>query len=143
MTLVHHVFLTEYTICKLNSSGKDTLNLETQVLSGQQFWKEPSSITQPDYGYDSSDHENNEMIESKPLESISAKLIRKIVEDRRQRSHLAEDLLAVKENMKCIEKLLKNKEDRNIYKMIDHMVSYRNLTHYKFLYGLERTQENY
>ena len=142
MTLVHNIFFMEYTICKLNSGGKDILNMENQVLNGQMFWRDPSIRSDSDYGIDTDENEqevskdNSDMI-------ISAKIIKRIVEERRQRSLLADDLSIVRNNMeKFMIELFPNKEDITIRKVTNSLINYHHLIYYFFVPGLERIQEN-
>ena len=98
MTLVHNIFVMEYTICKLNSGGKDILNMENQVLNGQMFWRNPSIKSDSGYGIDTNENEQ-EVSKDNSNTTISAKIIKRIVEERRQRSLLADDLSVVRSNM--------------------------------------------
>lgn len=142
MTLIHNIFVMEYTICKLNSGGKDILNLENQVLNGQMFWRDPSIKSESDYGIDTDENEQ-EVSKDNSNMTISAKIIKRIVEERRQRSLLADDLSVVKTNMKKFMKdLAPNKEDRTLRKVTNSLINYHHIMYYFFVHGLERIQEN-
>ena len=90
MSLIRNIFELEYTINKLNSSGRDIFALEKSFYSGQLFWSDKSSLDKQElYAADESSHVKKSV--AKP-HTISSKIIKKIVEARRVRRHLFDDL---------------------------------------------------
>ena len=109
MSLIRNIFELEYTIHKLNSSGRDIFALEKSVYSGQLFWSDESSLDKQElYAADESSHVKESV--AKP-QTISTKIIKKIVEARRVRRHLFDDLQIIKENLQGIRKFIKNKDE--------------------------------
>ena len=97
MSLIQNIFELEYTIHKINSSGRDIFALEKSVYSGQLFWSDESSLDKQElYAADESSHVKESV--AKP-QTISTKIIKKIVEARRVRRHLYDDLQIIKENL--------------------------------------------
>lgn len=74
--------------------------------------------------------------------TISAKIIKRIVDERRQRSNLAEDLEVIKTRMRAVKDLLPNKEDRKMEKVINVLINYHQFVYYLFVHGLDRVHEN-
>lgn len=143
LTLVYNIFQLEYSICKLNSSGNDILKLETQVLSGQQFWKnelEPKESENKDEDAEEVEEYKDDNPQS---QSISTQLIRKIVLERREKQHLAEDLRSIKEDMKSLKKFIKNTEDRNLERVTNILIHHHHLLYYLVLHGMEKVQDAY
>jgi hypothetical protein len=141
MTLIHNIFELEYSMCKVNSSGPDILNLETNVLSGQEFWIDEKTLKEEEFGVpEESDEE--EVKDQKPV-SISNKIIKRIVQERREKKHLAEDLQIVKDNLLSISKFVKTPEDRTIEKIINILINHHHLFYYILLHGMEKAQDVY
>lgn len=142
MTLIHNIFELEYSMCKLNSSGSDILNLETHVLSGQEFWIDEKTLKEEEFGVHEQSDEEEIKEQTKP-ETISSKIIKKIVQERREKKHLAEDLQIVKENLLSISKFIKNQEDKTMEKIINVLINHHHLFYYITLHGMEKAQDIY
>ena len=76
-------------------------------------------------------------------ESISNKLIRKIIQERREKKHLAEDLKSIKQNFKKLNVFIKSSEDRTIEKVTNILINHHHLFYYIFLHGMEKAQDLY
>ena len=109
MTLISNIFDLEYTIHKLNSSGRDIFALEKNVYSGQLFWKDESAVDQQEI--DRSETGQHEKETSSKPQTISTKIIKRIVQARRERRHLFDDLQVIKDNLQNIKKFIKNKDE--------------------------------
>ena len=143
LTLVKNIFDLEYSICKLNSSGEDILNLESQVLSGQVFWKDEKALYEPQFGVEEGSDEDKEYDFPIPTETISDKLIRQIVKEKREKKHLADDMEKIKENFKKMTKYVKNPDNKNLQKATNILINHHQLFYYTFLHGMEKAQDKY
>ena len=141
MSFIRNIFELEYTIYKLNSSGRDIFALEKSVYSGQLFWSDESSLDKQElYAADESSHVKKSV--AKP-HTISTKIINKIVKARRVRRHLFDDLQIIKENLQGIRKFIKNKNEWSIEKAINILINYQYYCFYVTLHGMENVQEIY
>lgn len=141
LSLVNNIFDLEFTIQKLNSSGRDIFALERSVYSGQLFWKDESTLDQDELDKDDESQTEKEII-VKP-QTISTKIIKRIVQARRERRHLYDDLQGIKENLQNIKKFIKNKDECSIEKVINILINHHYYYFYLTLHGMEKLQEIY
>ena len=141
MSLIQNIFELEYTIHKPNSSWQDIFALEKSVYSGQLFWSDESSLDKQELNAaDESSHVKESV--AKP-QTISTKIIKKIVEARRVRRHLFNDLQIIEENLQGIRKFINNKDEWSIEKVINILIQYHYYCFYVALHGIEKVQEIY
>lgn len=113
------------------------------MLSGQLFWKDEKAYTEAEFGVEEETDAEMEEVEAPVTETISNKLIRKIVQEKRDKKYLAEDMKNMKENFKFISKFVKNEDDRTIQKVTNVLINHHYLFYYIFLHGMEKAQEGY
>ena len=141
MSLIRNIFELEYTINKLNSLGRDIFALEKSVYSGQLFWSDKSSLDKQElYAADESSHVKKSV--AKP-QTISTKIIKKIVKARRVRRHIFDDLHIIKENLQGIRKFIKNMNEWSIEKVINIQINYHYYCFYVTLHGMEKVHKKY
>ena len=152
-TLIHNIFELEYSIAKLNSSGKDILNLETHVLSGQIFWKDEKSLLEPEFGAEEdteTETENPHPADKK----LNHTVLNKIIEDRRHKKHMAEDFKDIKRNLSFDKEHQLNIQssdppqlsifsNKTMEGAIKALSTYHELFYYLFLHGMEKAQDAY
>lgn len=76
-------------------------------------------------------------------ETISNKLIRKIIQEKREKKFLAEDLKNIKQNFISISKFVKNDDDKTIQNITNILINHHYLFYYIFLQGMEKAQDAY
>jgi hypothetical protein len=123
LTLVNHLFSLHYWVAKLNVSGHE-------ALSSTHFW----GNKQLELGAESEEDENRDM------PSI---LIKKIVEEKRQKSHLIEDLKELKNSMGVVSEFIRTAEDKNLNKVTSVLLNLHYLMYYYVLHGMEKVNEVY
>jgi len=139
LTLVHNLFQLQYSVSKLNASGQDLISLEASVFSGQQFWRDESIPTESELG----DEEQNSHEEEPKPKTMSSLLIKKIVDEKRMKKYLAEDMEEIKNNMLYIKKFFKTKEEKTIKKITNVLINHHYLFYYHILHGMEKIQDYY
>ena len=70
-------------------------------------------------------------------------LIKKIVEEKRQKAHLIEDLKELKNSMGVVSEFIRTSEDRNLNKVTSVLLNLNYLMYYYVLHGMEKVSEVY
>lgn len=70
-------------------------------------------------------------------------MIKRIVQERREKKYLAEDLKNIKDNLVTIKKFIKSDDDKTLQKITNILIHHHYFFYYLVLHGMEKAQEAY